>query len=77
MKTGEACDRPRHPFGAPNLYLYGVQRWKGAAALSAAVTSTNLQGIAPNSHGDAATKERTSLFPAAFREGARGRERQS
>ena len=48
-------------------------RWQVAAALSAAVTSTNLQGIAPNSHGGATAEKRTSLFPAALREGARGR----
>ena len=43
-----------------------------AAALSAAVTSTPKQENAPNLHGHASPKERTSLFPATLREGARG-----
>ena len=47
-----------------------------AAALSAAVTSTPKQEDAPTSHGRASPKERTSLFPAALREGAQGGERQ-
>ena len=71
MKTGEACDRPRHPFGAPNLYLYGAQRWKGAAALSAAVTSANSQETAPNSHG--AQLQRTRQ---AYSQPLSGRERE-
>ena len=44
-----------------------------AAALSAAVTSTPKQENTPNLHGHASPKERTSLFPATLREGARGR----
>ena len=35
--------RPRHPFGGTRHF----QRWQGAAALSAAVTTTKPQGIAP------------------------------
>ena len=64
---------PRHPFGAPNLYLYGAQRWKGAAALSAAVTTINLQGIAPNFQGCASVKKTSTQTPATLREGVRGR----
>ena len=73
MKTGEACDRPRHPFGEPNLYLYGAQRWKGAAALSAAVTSANSQETAPNFQGRASMKKTSTQTLATLREGARGR----
>ena len=47
---------------------------KVAAALSAAVTITNLQETAPNSHGDASWEEKSSLFPAALRERGSGGE---
>ena len=44
-----------------------------AAALSAAVTITKPQGIAPTSHGRTSREEKSSLFPATLRErGARG-----
>ena len=47
-----------------------------AAALSAAVDSTNLQGTAPTSHGRASSKKHTSLFPSTLRErGAWGERR--
>ena len=46
--------------------------WLGAAALSAAVTSTYSQENAPNSHGRSTPKEKTSLFPAALRERGSG-----
>ena len=49
------------------------QRWLVAAALSAAVTSSQKQKNAPNAHGRARLKESSSLFPAALRVGARGR----
>ena len=39
-------DRPRRPFGPPLISLYQMKRWQVAAALSAAVTSTDLQGTA-------------------------------
>ena len=44
-----------------------------AAALSAAVTTTKQQETASNSQGGASLEEESSLFPAALREGARGR----
>ena len=44
-------DRPRHPFGFPLISLYRTQRWQVAAALSAAVTTTNLQETASNLQG--------------------------
>ena len=49
------------------------QRRLVAAALSAAVTSSQKQKNAPNFHGRASLKESSSLFPAALRVGARGR----
>ena len=45
-----------------------------AAALSAAVTTTDLQETAPNSHGRTSPKEASSLFPAALRERGSGGE---
>ena len=65
------------PFGnlRPLLIgLYRTQRWQVAAALSAAVTTTPKQETAPNSHGRASPKERTSLFPATLRERGSGGE---
>ena len=67
----------RSPFGnlrpiAPQLYKN--QRWQVAAALSAAVTTRKPIGDAPNSHGRASPKERTSLFPATLRERGSGGE---
>ena len=41
-------DRPRHPFGSLTYKLVSYQRRQVAAALSAAVTTTNLQETAPN-----------------------------
>ena len=64
---------PATPSGPCLLTGIGATRWLVAAALSAAVTSANLQGTAPNSHGREPPKEQSSLFPAALREGARGR----
>ena len=49
-------------------------RWQGAAALSAAVTTTKQQEPAPNSHGREPPKGRTSLFPVALRERGPGGE---
>ena len=65
---------PPPPLRGSHL-LTGIapKRWQVAAALSAAVTITPKQGTAPNSHGRTSREERTSLFPAALREGARGR----
>ena len=37
------------------------------------MTTTNLQEIVPNSHGQSTPKGKTSLFPTTLREGARGR----
>ena len=53
--------------------LASPSRQQVAAALSAAVTYTKLIGNAPNPHGDVCLEEKTSLFPATLREGARGR----
>ena len=64
---------PATPSGPCLLTGIGATRWLGAAALSAAVTSANLQETSPNSHGREPPKEQSSLFPAALREGARGR----
>ena len=65
---------PPPPLRGSHL-LTGIapKRWQVAAALSAAVTITPKQGTASNSHGRTSWKEKTSLFPAALREGARGR----
>ena len=64
---------PATPSGPCLLTGIGATRWLVAAALSAAVTSANSQEISPNSHGREPPKEQSSLFPAALREGARGR----
>ena len=53
--------------------LFVPQRWQGAAALSAAVTTTTLQEIAPIFQAEPSQQKRTSQTPAALREGARGR----
>ena len=65
---------PPPPLRGSHL-LTGIapKRWQVAAALSAAVTITSKQGTASNSHGRTSWEEKTSLFPAALREGARGR----
>ena len=67
-------DRPRHPFGPPLISLYRFQRWQGAAALSAAVTTTMPIGDAPTLHGHTSRKEESSLFPATLRERGSGGE---
>ena len=66
--------RPRHPFGSPLISLYDPQRRQGAAALSAAVTTTKPQGNAPISHGRTSREEKSSLFPATLRERGSGGE---
>ena len=66
--------RPRHPFGSPLISLYDPQRRQGAAALSAAVTTTKPQGIAPTSHGRTSREKKSSLFPATLRERGSGGE---
>ena len=66
--------RPRHPFGSPLISLYDPQRRQVAAALSAAVTTTKPQGIAPTSHGRTSREEKSSLFPATLRERGPGGE---
>ena len=45
-----------------------------AAALSAAVTSTPKQEIAPTSHGRTSREKKSSLFPATLRERGSGGE---
>ena len=45
-----------------------------AAALSAAVTTTKPQGIAPTSHGRTSREKKSSLFPATLRERGSGGE---
>ena len=52
--------------------FHSSTRRQVAAALSAAVTTTPKQGNAPNLSGRSTPKEKTSLFPATLREGARG-----
>ena len=47
----QLSDRPRHPFGSQLISLYLAKRWQVAAALSAAVTTTNFQGTASNFQG--------------------------
>ena len=64
---------PTHLCGIAYRKTFVPLRWQVAAALSAAVTITPKQENAPNSHGHTSWKEKTSLFPAALREGARGR----
>ncbi len=45
------CDRPLEAFARSRFKLCGGQRWQVAAALSAAVTTTQQQETAPNSQG--------------------------
>ncbi len=65
-------DRPRRPFGPPLISLYQMKRWQVAVALSAAVTSTDLQGSAPTFQAEPSRKKCATRTPAALREGARG-----
>ena len=51
-------DRPRHPFGFPLISLYRTKRWRVAAALSAAVTTTKQQETAPTSQAVPSQKKR-------------------
>ena len=53
--------------------LFVFQRWQIAAALSAAVTSTNRQGTALTFQAEPSRKKCATRTPAALREGARGR----
>ena len=60
------CDRPLETFARSPLQLCGSQRWQVAAALSAAVTSTNSQETAPTLRRNQASRinhpERQPLF---------------
>ena len=51
----------------------GSELRTSAAALSAAVDSTNLKGTAPNSQAEPSRQKHLPQAPTAFREGARGR----
>ena len=64
---------PATPSGPCLLTGIGATRWLVAAALSAAVTSANLQGTAPNSQAEPSQQNQPCQTPAALREGARGR----
>ena len=70
----QLSDRPRRPFGPTLTSLHRTQRWKVAAALSAAVTTAKRQGTAPTLPGRTSRKKRTSLFPATLRERGSGGE---
>ena len=64
-------------FRSPPPSLRGTrhfQRRQGAAALSAAVTTTMPIGDAPTLHGHTSRKEESSLFPATLRERGAGGE---
>ena len=67
------CDRPLETFARSPLKLCGTQRWQVAAALSAAVTATELIGDTPNLQAEPTMKRGSTQTPAAFRKGARGR----
>ena len=54
---------PPPPLRAPLIDLYRMKRWQGAAALSAAVTTTALQEPAPNVQAESSQKK--SLNPNA------------
>ena len=82
MRGGERhIESRRWPLAIGGFLMHTIEyrktfvplRRQVAAALSAAVTITPKQGNAPTLHGRASRKEKTSLFPAALREGARGR----
>ena len=67
----QLSDRPRHPFGRSLIGLRRSQRWQVAAALSAAVTTTKLQGTAPNSQAEP-TKKKARPPNASRSSGERG-----
>ena len=71
--TKGLCDRPLETFARSPLKLCGTHRWQVAAALSAAVTATELIGDTPNLQAEPTMKRGSTQTPAAFRKGARGR----
>ena len=54
----QLSDHPRHPFGPPLIDDYRGKRWQVAAALSAAVTTTNQQKTAPTLQAEPSQKKR-------------------
>ena len=52
------CNRPLKTFARSPLQLMAAQRWQVAAALSAAVTTTNHQETAPNLQAEPSQKKR-------------------
>ena len=61
---------PPPPLRPPLMSLYRFRRWQVAAALSAAVTTAELQGIAPNSQAEPSKRHR--LTPNASRSSGGG-----
>ena len=79
-KGNRVCGRDqrafRSPFGnlrPPLISLCRSRRWQVAAALSAAVTTTNYHGTAPTLQAEPTMQKQPTQTPAALREGARGR----
>ena len=64
------CNRPLKTFAQSPLQLMAAQRWQVAAALSAAVTTTNQQETAPNLQAEPSQKKRPT--PNASRSSGEG-----
>ena len=65
---------PATPSGLLLIGVYQIERWQGAAALSAAVTTTSPQGTAPNSQAEPTPQKQPTRTPAALREKGSGEE---
>ena len=79
-KGNRVCGRDQRAFRSsfgnlrPHLIsLCRSLRWQVAAALSAAVTTTNYHGTAPPLQAEPTMQKHPRQTPAALREGARGR----
>ena len=65
---------PPPPLRAPAYRLYCTKRWQGAAALSAAVTTTALQEPTPNPQAEPTPQKQPPQTPATLRERGSGGE---
>ena len=65
---------PATPSAHSLLSLVVAQRWQVAAALSAAVTTTNSQETAPTSQAEPSQQKHPTQTPAALREKGSGEE---
>ena len=69
----QLSDRPRHPFGPLTFELVSYPTLAGRGGSVSRRDHNPKTRNRTTSHGRASPKEESSLFPAALREGARGR----